>query len=305
MIRFMKRKNKYLIGCSSRDNNIFIPLLSANHGGNMKSPLRFKFILALFGIVLASADAGANAVKKKAVVREEVNVTIDGVQELWRLEWASPPVSACGPEGNDWSICPCEGFAYGESGDLNLIRRRAGQKDERLSLTDLFKYGDDTPVSGDAILKRWNVGKKDDIDMSGSPAFVARVKARPAARIMHLEDYDRDGRASEFILQIGTLPCGKEMSIAVGISQSNPHLHAFTSVKNPRKPLILQRWQWEDLAQAKKPIKVVQWPCGDHGSETHEDAVVSADKGTIRVTNRSFTCTDDGKRGTFQKSEER
>jgi hypothetical protein len=268
---------------------------------------RFGYILfpAVLGIVLAAADAGPKAGVKKDLVREEVKLIIDGIQETWRLEWASPPISACGPENDDWAICPCSGFAFGEAGDLNLIRQRIGHKDERLSVTDLFKYGDDLVVPDRTILRRWTVNKEDDFSKSGSPAFISRVKARPNARIMRLEDYDHDGRATEFILQIGTEACGKIMSIVVGISRSNPRLHAFTSVKNPKEPLILQRWHWEELAQTKGPVKVVHWPCGDHGSGEETEYELNAEDGRIHVLARKYICIEnDSKRGKLEELNE-
>ncbi len=39
---------------------------------------------------------------------------------------------------------------------------------------------------------------------------------------MVLADYDRDGRATELVLQVGAGPCGHEQSVVVGISKQNP-----------------------------------------------------------------------------------
>src|SRR5689334_10491660 len=96
--------------------------------------------LALAGFV------GAGAWAAGPVVREEARVKVDGVVERWRLEWrAAPELDCFEPEG---VTCPCQGFAYSESGELDLVRSRPGAPVERLALTPLF--------GGDpARLRRW------------------------------------------------------------------------------------------------------------------------------------------------------
>ena len=135
------------------------------------------------------------------------------------------------------------------------------------------------------------------------PHLPPASRARPISRIMKFGDYDRDGRASEFLLQIGTLPCGKRMTIAVGISKKNPRLHAFTSFKNPDKPLILRTEQWESLRKAAAPFETPQWLCGDHGSDVEIVYLLQAKNGTVRATRRTYACTGDGKRGKLQAEE--
>ncbi len=106
-----------------------------------------------------------------------------------------------------------------------------------------------------------------DLDEAKLPDFAARVSTRPAAKMMRFGDYDHDGKATEFVFQVGTLPCGKRMSVVIGVSDENPRLHVFGAAENPNKPLILQASHWEALLQAKSPVKVVDWNCGDHGSD--------------------------------------
>jgi hypothetical protein len=56
---------------------------------------------------------------------------------------------------------------------------------------------------------------------------------------MKVADYDRDSEATEFLIQFGTLPCGKSQFAAVGVSAKESHLHALTSVAKPDTPLIM------------------------------------------------------------------
>lgn len=227
----------------------------------------------------------------KPIIREERKIVIDGIEEIWRLEWAGATSSECGPEDEGWISCPCTGFAFGESGDLSLVRKRSGQKEERLSLTPLFSYLDDSPGPARAVLRRWDIQETDYEDLE-KPEFAKLVQNRPVARIMNFADYDHDGRSTEFILQIGTLPCGKQMSVVVGISKNNPRLHAFTSAINTKQPLILQAQQWESLPAAKGPVRTISWQCGDHGSEEEEEVELKAHNGKIHVIQATYACTE-------------
>lgn len=257
--------------------------------------MKRKFvILTLLAISVLTSNA-VLAESKQPIVREEVKVVIDGIEELWRLEWLGTTSPVCGPEDEDWLTCPCTGFAFGERGDLRLVRKRPGKKDERFSLNSLFEYGDDWPSGSAAVLRRWDV-YNDDYNKSNSPTFVSRIKARPLSKIMNFLDYDHDGRATEFILQIGTLPCGKRTSIVVGISRKNPRLHAFTSTGNSEVPLMLQAWQWDSLSRAKGHVKVIDWQCGDHASEVEEELELRAENGNIYVTRRKYQCMESGAR---------
>jgi len=257
----------------------------------------FKFIL--FSVALLTSVT-AFAESPKPIIREEHKIIIDGVEESWRLEWVNTPSPACTPPDNpDWMNCPCEGFAFGERGDLVLVRKRPGQKEERLRLGLLFS---EAPADfGEAVLQRWDVQARDYTE-SETPGFASRLQARPIVQIMRFGDYDHDGSATEFVLQIGTLPCGKRMSVVVGVSRHNKRLHAFSSVRHPETPLVLQAEHWESLLSAKGPINVIHWRCWDHASDTEKELELKAEKGRIHVTLREYECKKNG-RGRLIKEE--
>ena len=86
-------------------------------------------------------------------IREQQSVLIDGHNETWRLQWMKPPRIVCGPE-DFWDSRPCGGFAFGETGRLELVQIRDGKPDEHLSLSNFFS---DSPVAdGVAVLRRWD-----------------------------------------------------------------------------------------------------------------------------------------------------
>ncbi len=110
---------------------------------------------------------------------------------------------------------------------------------------------------------------------------------------MNFADYNRDGLSAKFLVQVGTMPCGKHQFAAVGITKANPHLHALASVAHPKTPLMMPLNAWQALLKSPDPTVVSIWDCGDHGSEERREFVVSADSGDIRVKDRLFSCPAD------------
>ena len=265
--------------------------------------MALKYLMCL---VVLLTGMSAFAGNPTPVIREEHKVVVGGVEEHWRLEWASPPSPACSPDEPDvWSTCPCSGFAFGERGNLVLVRKKPGGEEERFALTQLFDGQFDAPGNvGEVVLRRWDVDKK-DMDESTSRDFAERVRARPVATVMRFGDYDHDGQATEFLLQVGTLPCGKAMSVAIGVSRHTGTLQVFSTAEHPDRPLVLQDWQWESLRDAKTPIKVVDWKCGDHGSDAETELELAVDENGIHATKWTYDCDQDGRRGKPESKEVR
>ena len=249
----------------------------------------FRPLLAL--LVLSATPA--IAAPETALVREQRSVTINGVKEVWRLAWRGTPrdSSSCGPAEPEMALtCPCSGAAYAQVGDLVLERERPGAPPEHMPLTPLFAdsdmlFGEKAPV---AMLARWPAHLH-DIGRNPTPAT---IRARAPVPILRLRDYNHDGIAGEFLLQVDTLPCGKHVLVAVGTTRDNPHLHALTSAEHPERPLTLYQWQWKALARSPHPGKVMDWPCGDHGAEEQSTVELSADGGRIHATRITSTCPD-------------
>lgn len=255
-----------------------------------------RMIYSLITIFLLTMFATSTFAIDVRNVREQRTIVIDGITEQWRLEWLSSPTTYCGPENADWSTCPCSGFAFGEAGDLVLVRERPGKTPEQLRLKDFFKDGGASGIEL-PVLRRWDTKDSDYADME-KPGFTERLRQRPLAKVMELADYDSDGRATEFFIQTGTMPCGKRAGIVVGISRNNPRLHLFTTAKNPQQPLVLYDHQWKSLRHAKgHSVRVIDWPCLDHGSETEMELELKAVMGKISMKRRTYQCTESGKRG--------
>ena len=141
-----------------------------------------------------------------------------------------------------------------------------------------------------AILPKWPV-YDNDMDIKDSIRFFEIVKQRPIVKILNIADYDHDGRATEFILQVGAQSCGHEQTIMVGISKNNPSLHVFGSIAHPDSPLTFQRPEiWKALLQSKGDTTVVEWPCGDHGAEEEDRIEFHTTSKGIQVFRLIYSC---------------
>lgn len=246
-------------------------------------------ILALFCSVaiVQSEDSKARRISEypAPTIREDQDLVIDGVTETWRLLWKVLPKSYCGADASDAApTCPCTGFAYGESGDLYLVRMRSGTEIDRLHLTPLFKEQEA------AVVRRWPQDEKRDFKLAEREDFSSLVSKRPTVHVMRLEDYDHDGKPTEFYLQTETLPCGKSVGVVAGVSATNARLHVFGTASNPSQPLYLQRREWQALRDASGPVNIVDWPCGDHGSDTQTEIRLHWSAAGIDGIRREYTC---------------
>jgi hypothetical protein len=234
-------------------------------------------------------------------VREERTLTVDGHSETWRLVWTTPTVPACPVEDLDVSItCPCEGFAYGEAGTLNLVRLQSGNEIDRLDLTAAFNLAEGTWLKdppGNAVLQLRPLRAGADFDQktdahSGRPseAFIAAVKSRPITTIMAFRDFDHTGQATNFLLQVGAGPCGHTAWVAVGLSAGGSKLHLITSVENPRQPLVLPRDAWAALLESSNPPPIQTLGCGDHGSDKEANVELHERGGHISAQKLTYAC---------------
>ena len=246
-------------------------------------------------IALIGASFSLQSEFSKQLIREEQQIFVKGVAETWRLVWKEPPKPFCSFEDPLGAItCPCSGFAYGETGGLELIRLVGDREVDRLDLTPL--YAEVLKGQDGAMIPRWEF-RSSDIETYESPEFESQVRSRPIVQIMNFADYNHDGVATEFFLQTDVAPCGKRIGIIVGITSKNPHLHAFGSARRPNKPLIMQKVLWEALISSARPPSITDWPCGDHGSEIESEVELRATRRGIEGTTREFECTETGGRG--------
>jgi len=224
-------------------------------------------------------------------VREERQITVDGLIEIWQLKWASAPKSFCGARDFAMAItCPCQGFSYGEAGDLSLVRLRDGIELDRLHLTPFFNAW-----RGEAVVQRWPFYDKDFKEDDKRADFPLIVTKRATVQVMRFGDYDHDGRSQEFYLQTEALPCGKSTGVVIGLSEANPRLHVFGTASNPKKPLYLQQREWKALRDATGPVDVSDWTCADHGADTETRLRLRWTNEGISGVRGEYTCPSGGK----------
>jgi hypothetical protein len=249
-------------------------------------------LAASFCVMMVGLPSAALARPKSFTIREQRSLLVRGIEETWQLVWIGRYHPACPPDDMDSSTSmPCSGIAYGEYGNLWLVRRRHGREVERMDLRPIFghfDYPDYYHMRGKAYVQRWPF-ESGDYGREG-PAFVAEVKRRPVSTIMKFADYDRDGHPTEFLIQVGTLGGGVQLFAAVGVSTLNPHLHAFSSVEKPGVPIEMKLRPWNALLTAPGPTRLTTWQCDDHDSPVQQDLIVSARQGKIHFREILLHC---------------
>jgi hypothetical protein len=238
--------------------------------------------------ILRSEDLKSGRVSEYPVpaIREEQHVIVNGMAEIWRLLWSETPKPYCAANESAVALtCPCMGFAYGESGDLYLVRLRNGTEIDRLHLTPLFEE------KTAAVVQRWPKDEERDFRLAEREDFSSLVSKRPAVQVMHIDDYDHDGKRTEFYLQTEAAPCGKSMGVVVGLSTNDARLHVFGTASNPSKALYLQKREWQAIRDASSgPVNLVDWPCGDHGADTQTEIRLQWSAKGIDGGRREYTC---------------
>ena len=242
--------------------------------------------------VLATAPTSAPALPSDPLVRERVEVTISGVKEQWTLRWEAPPKPYCDiPE--DAMTCPCDGFGYGEAGSLSLIRERAGLPKEKLLLDPMFSDG--TGPSTSSILLKTPYQEVDG-GYSGDQIKEELTKRKPST-IMDIKDFNQDGLAAEFVLQVNAGPCGHQQGVLLGVDVKGGPLKVFGGAANPGAPLVLEYSSWFNFLM-KSSFDSLEFGCGDHGSEDEMVIHLSIKDGAFVAEEEVFDCTGkDGMRG--------
>ncbi|HEX7665285.1 MAG TPA: hypothetical protein VF407_12260, partial [Polyangiaceae bacterium] len=135
---------------------------------------------------------------------------------------------------------------------------------------------------------RWQVDDKERKSLK-VPAQAA-LQQRPIVKVMNVADYDHDGRATEFTLQVGSTPCGHQASVLVGIDKKNPRLHVFVNSTTTKDDWItLRPSEWEKVKE-KVPQEFVEVACGDHGADEEQRVQVSGGASGLHLTNSSTKC---------------
>ena len=258
---------------------------------------RWLAVLGLSSIFTVVASSEAVAKSSAETVREEKTVIVDGSREVWRLVWEDRPSAFCGAADAPSALtCPCSGFAYGEQGKLALVRAKGDGTEERLELGSAFNpktFFEGGLESGHAALSRWPV-LDSDLGHQDDGTLATAVPKRPLTDVMQLADYDHDGQATQFLLQVDSQPSGKREMVLVGVSRQQPHLHIFSSVEEPQKPLVLGVWVWEALRRSSGETDAIEWMCGDHLSEVEKRVYLRVRNGKISAQRQSRQCPDQG-----------
>jgi hypothetical protein len=254
--------------------------------GSASHVLSAIVLLSLMG--LAQESQPRTAVEYPSpLVREQLRVRVHGQDENWQLTWKAAPRPYCEPYDTSLT-CPCEGFAYGEVGDLEIRRFRGRANTDSFQIASVFEKFPHRTDNGVKVA-RWP-SKRDDYAIAANDKFAQLVAKRPVVQVMNLGDYDHDGEKAEFYLQTVSEPCGKSEGVVIGVPRGRLQLQAFGTIRNPDKPLYLLKTAWEALRNASQPVEVVEYPCGDHGRETESRVWLRWTAEGIDGTRREYSC---------------
>lgn len=179
--------------------------------------------------------------------------------ERWRLAWTEPPMAHCREFAGLQPPCACQGLQGGDIGHLVLERRRPGTRAELLDLGGLFADEPRESLTGLAAL----------------PA--------PNVPVLELADYDRDGRALEFLLRTGAEDCGHGRHVLVGVLAGHPELGVATTAEHPERPLVLDaEADFRALAKTGR-LSRVYWNCMEHASDVERAYEGTVDAGGFHV----------------------
>ena len=133
---------------------------------------------------------------------------------------------------------------------------------------------------------------------------LVRLRSGAAEERLHLTPlFDEGPEGAEFVLQIGTLPCGKRVSVLVGLTPERPHLHVFGSTNKPTEPMHLYAGDWERLLGRARSATFREWSCGDHGAEEATERSVTITNGQFTMLRRTFECVTGLERGKLLRTE--
>ena len=137
-------------------------------------------------------------------------------------------------------------------------------------------------------MRAWSSEDADD-KITDEKKLARLVQSREFVTIMDLQDYDHDGRATEFLLPVGGVGCAFHGYVALGISRGRPELHVIGSAMHPDKPVVLTHTGWQVL-RAQSKGTYVQYECGFRGGETQVEVELKTDPSGIHAVEIEYSC---------------
>lgn len=206
-------------------------------------------------------------------VREQARVRVDGVDEVWRLRFVTPSRATPLPPPEE-RTCADRYDAGFDAGEVVLERLRDG-----VVVDALTHIAGEHPV---ALRAPWQLYGADH----GSPE---RDLGNPWRTLLDVGDYNHDGDATEFVVDLEHIACGHNSSAVVGVTRRNPHLHVLEWTNGGEMRLPNGGHLWEAVRASARGERV-SWPCGDHGAPEAETLRWSPAPGGLRASTQVRSC---------------
>ncbi len=220
-------------------------------------------------------------------VAEEHRVMVDGVEEVWRVRFTTPPrlPEPLPEEPNcaDWN-------------DQNFENRRAVIERLRdgVVIDRLVNPSANVPAS-DAISEAplaTRVAIYRRVRPSAGPQLtLAESERLPLPTVLSIGDYDHDGRATEFVLPMGFFICGNSSRGVVGLDRKHPRLHLLEWASPAGAHMVGLNIDWEAIRE-RESGDIITWHCGNHGYNGEDHMRWSPFLGRLRTSHYTVPMRD-------------
>lgn len=220
-----------------------------------------------------------------ADIAEEHRVLVDGVEEVWRVRFTTPP-RLPEPLPED-STCV---ERYWERFDVRravIERVRDGEVVDRLMNPSSGLDNDDVVPLAEAVLVPGRVG----LPVGQRRLTLAESERLPRPTVLSIGDYNHDGQATEFVLDMGPLVCGNDYSGVVGLDQRHRRLHVLEWGAPARTFMVGVNIDWEAV-RASASGDVITWSCGNHFYDGEDHLRWAPYNGSLRMSTYTIEYPD-------------
>jgi hypothetical protein len=191
-------------------------------------------------------------------IRESRMVMVDGVMEEWRVRFISPSGAYPSIPPDEWN-CIESFYNHFDRGDAVLERLRDGVVIERIDHLPCAE-GSYMPCPYSLLIPRHAVPYPFD----EASATAATLEHLPWITWLDIADYNHDGQATEFAVNVGRIACAVQVSLVVGVTRDRPRFHVLRWANGDTMSNAVDQTWWDDVRDRSRG-EHVSIACGDHG----------------------------------------
>lgn len=235
-----------------------------------------KFCISYVAISIIFISEISQASENKVNIVDSAQVQGGKIIETWTLAWIGNTQQVCGLESEVYESCLCEGFRFGQTGNLMLYRSINGKTIDSLKMPPHEDYENESQYS--------------QYDQKLYISDSSHLKSLQKRSILQLRDYVNDGHSKIFPYLIGSgAPCGHSKWVLIGTTKKNQKLH----ILNNQNSNVIFDGKDAVISLATRDTFVQNTiPCGDHAAEFNTKTVYIKYKGNISSESYNISCLD-------------